>query len=176
MKFAFIFVTAGVLLAGPAGAVNCMNGIPPSNPDSVYTVHGDGTVTDTRTGLMWKVCPEGRPWSADACATSGGYRYTWEQAMSIAETSSYAGHDDWRLPNIKELLSLAEECRVSPSINDDIFPGGWIQALDFWSNSPTTDSGGGSMWVAFSGSGALGMPTGAGSLIGLSVRLVRNAE
>ena len=60
--------------SGAAQAVTCLNGIPASNPDNIYTVHGDGTVTDTRTGLMWKQCLEGQTWSGSACA--GGAR-TW---------------------------------------------------------------------------------------------------
>ena len=51
------------LAAGAAQAVTCPSGIAASNPDSVYSVdtsHPDGTtVTDTRTGLMWKRCLEG---------------------------------------------------------------------------------------------------------------------
>lgn len=57
-----------------------------------YVDNGDGTVTDLRTGLMWQQTP--------------GPKMTWEQAASGAETLTLAGHDDWRLPSIKEMYSL----------------------------------------------------------------------
>ena len=34
---------------------------------------------------------------------------TWEEALRYAESLTLANHDDWRLPNIKELQSLNEE-------------------------------------------------------------------
>lgn len=51
---------AWLSLAGTVQAVTCEKNLPASNPDAVYAEHGDGTVTDTRTGLMWKQCVEGR--------------------------------------------------------------------------------------------------------------------
>ena len=111
----------GLLLASAgAQAVTCQNNIPPSNPDSIYTSNNDGTVTDTRTGLMWKQCVEGL--SGTDCATGSATLFTWAAALAHAEGHSFAGHDDWRLPNIKELRSLVEECRTDPAINDTVFP------------------------------------------------------
>ena len=57
------------LAAGAAQAVTCASGIAASNPDTIYTVHGDGTVTDTRTGLMWKQCLEG--YGGAGCTADG---------------------------------------------------------------------------------------------------------
>ena len=34
-------------------------------PDSRYTDHGNGTVTDTKTGLSWKQCSEGQTASSE---------------------------------------------------------------------------------------------------------------
>lgn len=128
------------LLPGLALAVTCSDGtIPPSNPDSIYTDHGDGTVTDTRTGLMWKRCSEGQSWSGTGCLNSAK-TYIWKSALEEAEASTFANHDDWRLPNLKELRSLVEECRYSPAINDVLFPG--TSSSNFWSGSPHTGHGG----------------------------------
>jgi len=68
----------------------------------------DGTVTDSGTHLMWQ---QGERGFMD-----------WEAALTTCETSTLAGNTDWRLPNHKELLSLVDDTRVSPSINIVKFP------------------------------------------------------
>ena len=57
-----------------------------------YTDNGDGTITDNVTGLMWQQDP--------------GAKMSYAQAVAGAESFDLAGHDDWRLPTIKELYSL----------------------------------------------------------------------
>jgi hypothetical protein len=61
--------------------------------------NGDGTVTDTSTGLMWLQ-------DANYAKTSGydpDGRMTWNKAMAWADALVYAGYDDWRLPIIKDI-------------------------------------------------------------------------
>ncbi len=116
-----------------AHAVTCVNNLPPSNPDADYTVHGNGTATDTRNGLMWKVCVEGQIWSAGVCSDVPS-TFTWANALAHAEGHSFASRTDWRLPNVKELRSLVEECRFNPAINDAIFPS--TPSSGVWSGSP----------------------------------------
>jgi hypothetical protein len=65
---------------------------------------GDGTVADRATGLIWARQDSGVP-------------MTWEEALRYAENFSLAGHDDWRLPNAKELQSLVDYSR-SPDTTD----------------------------------------------------------
>jgi hypothetical protein len=138
-----------LLWAGTAQAVPCQNNLPASNPDSVYTVHGNGTVTDTRTGLMWKQCAEGL--SGATCESGSAQSFTWADALDHAETSTFAGYTDWRLPNVKELSSLVEDCRGSPSINTERFPN--TPSSNFWSGSPLANAlGSNYAWsVYFSG-------------------------
>jgi hypothetical protein len=57
-----------------------------------YEDHGDGTVTDRVTGLMWQQDP--------------GAKKTYEQAAQGARKCRLAGHADWRFPTIKEIYSL----------------------------------------------------------------------
>lgn len=124
----------GFLLSAAAQAVTCQNNIPPSNPDNIYINHGNGTVTDTRTGLMWKQCVEGL--SGTNCTTGSAKSYDWAGALAHSESHSFAGHDDWRMPNIKELRSLVEECRAWPAINDSLFPS--QSDSEVWSGSPNS--------------------------------------
>jgi len=116
-----------------AQAVQCQNNIPPSNPDHAYVDHGDGTITDTRTGLMWKRCSEGQSWTGFTC-NGYGSTHTWGEALQLTAAASDAGYNDWRLPNINELESLVEYCASLPAINSDVFPN--TPSSGFWSASP----------------------------------------
>lgn len=141
------FITLlGALVFGSAHAVQCLNNIPPTNPDNAYEVHGDGTVTDTRTGLMWKRCSEGQTWDGSTCAGSVS-TFTWADALNHVLTLTDAGYDDWRLPNRNELESLVEDCTYNPAINTGIFPN--TPSSGFWSNSPFASSSSGAWEVSF---------------------------
>ena len=165
-----------LLWAGSAQAVPCQNNFPPSNPDSVYTDHGDGTVTDSRTGLMWKQCAEGL--SGGTCQTGSFQTFTWANALAHVEGSTFASHTDWRLPNVKELSSLVEECRVSPAINTNRFPN--TPSSNFWSGSPSVllpdtqpDISDHAWYVRFDNGGASFYPR---SIDFGGVRLVRSGQ
>lgn len=84
-------------------------------PQPRFTDNGDGTVTDHMTGLMW--------------STSYSSAY-WGTAMQNCDNSTLAGHDDWRLPNIRELRSLLSDfSRYSPVSELNIPPAG------FWTST-----------------------------------------
>lgn len=67
-----------------------------------YTDNGDGTVTDTVTGLTWQQSPDT---NGDGVINSAD-KLTYDQASAGASSFTLAGYDDWRLPTIKELYSL----------------------------------------------------------------------
>ena len=67
-------------------------------PDPRFTDHGDGTVTDNLTGLEWVKAPH------SLSGNSGSM--DWNDAVDFCRNLYYAGHSDWRLPNIKELESM----------------------------------------------------------------------
>lgn len=76
-----------------------------------FTDNGNGTVTDNLTGLVWvKVV------YADTI--------TWEDALVYAESLSFAGQTDWRLPNIKELQSICQQTISNPTISNSFFSVG----------------------------------------------------
>lgn len=60
--------------------------------------NGDGTITDRATRRMWM-------------ADDSGAGMNWQQALKYAEQFSFAGYDDWRLPDAKELQSLVDYSR-----------------------------------------------------------------
>ncbi|WP_086775624.1 DUF1566 domain-containing protein [Vibrio coralliirubri] len=64
-----------------------------SNPMR-YQDNGDGTVTDLNTGLMWQKAHDTA-------------KRNLADSEAVVEAMTLAGFDDWRLPTIKELYSLA---------------------------------------------------------------------
>ena len=118
-------------------------------PNSRYRIQGDGTVIDTKTGLMWMQCSLDQTYEASDNSCSGSIvGYTWQAALAEASGYSFAGHDDWRLPNLNELRSLVAYDRYSPSINSDIFPN--TTSSSYWSSSPTSDSSSYAWGLSFS--------------------------
>ena len=110
-----------------------------------YTNNNEGTVTDKKTGLMWKQCPEGLSNSEGLidCSIGGAAtnkNNTYKVAIELAEKTTFPtdeGYSDWRLPNIKELRSLVAFDRYSPAINRTLFPN--TPTGGFWSSSPTAN-------------------------------------
>jgi PKD repeat protein len=72
-----------------------------------YVDHGNGTVTDTGTGLIWQ-------------KSDDGIKRIWKDALASCEQLSLAGCMDWRLPNVRELETLVAVGRSKPAI-DSIF-------------------------------------------------------
>jgi hypothetical protein len=143
--------------------------IPATASASRFTDHGDGTVTDQATRLQWKRCSEGQDWSGGTCSgTAAGY--TWQQALQQADTPSFAGKDDWRLPDIAELTSIVEEACQVPAIDLGLFPA--TPGSVYWSSSPDasyTDSA----WVLYFYYGGSGH---GNKLNAYRVRLVRGGQ
>jgi hypothetical protein len=113
----------------------CNDRINQTAPASRFTDHGNGTVTDVRTGLMWQRCMVGYTFSDngtpgtladDSCTPSATTTFLWQQALQDAVAlnaqGGFGGFADWRLPNIKELISIVEHKCASPAINETIFP------------------------------------------------------
>jgi len=129
------------------------NSIAASTPDVDFVDHGDGTITHTKTGLMWMKCTIGL--SGLSCGTGTQTSYTWTNALAAVKTfniTGFAGYSDWRMPNIKELMSIVEQQCVGPAINQNIFPTPFV--LTYLSSSPVNWSGpnGNKVWaVNFSG-------------------------
>ncbi len=74
---------------------------------NAFIDNGDGTVTDGATGLMWSQSDNG-------VGLNWGNALAWLQEKN---DENYLGHDDWRLPNAKELQSLVDYTR-SPDTTD----------------------------------------------------------
>ncbi|CAK8722426.1 hypothetical protein GCAAIG_12085 [Candidatus Electronema halotolerans] len=130
-----------------------------------YIDHGDGTVTDTKTGLMWKRCLEGL--EGVNCEEGKVKTYTWNEAVERFKNVEYAGYSDWRLPTIDELKTLVHcskgvadkesgrcnEGSERPMINQQAFPNAEAKFV-VWSGSPYADNSGYAWFVSFLYSGS----------------------
>ncbi|MCP4367561.1 MAG: DUF1566 domain-containing protein, partial [Deltaproteobacteria bacterium] len=63
-----------------------------------YTDNGNGTISDSSTGLMWS-------------QTDSSAGLNWKDALAWVQSknaANFLGHNDWRLPNSKELQSIVD--------------------------------------------------------------------
>ncbi len=83
---------------------------PENTPD--YVNNGDGTITDMVTGLMWQRTPDR---NGDGTINASD-KVTYSEAVDGASSCKTGGHNDWRLPTIKELYSLIMFSGVDPIV------------------------------------------------------------
>jgi hypothetical protein len=93
-----------------------------------FTDNGDGTVTDSKTGLTWQRCLEGQTFSGSTCNSSATAK-TWSQALALTANG-------FRVPNIKELQSIVDETTQSPAVSTACFPMTAGATIYVWSSSP----------------------------------------
>lgn len=104
-----------------------------------YIDNGDGTISDTLTGLMWlqndKIfCgEEGHP----------------QQAAKVkARTFKFAGHNDWRVPGYYELISIVDFDGKNGLLNE-LFKG--HRGGYFWTSQTYVPNTTNAMVVGFNG-------------------------
>ena len=82
--------------------------VPPAAPakeiarDGRFIVYENGTVLDTRTGLMW-------------AAKDNGSNINWQDAKRYCESYSGGGYSDWRIPTQDELAGLDDPSKTYQS-------------------------------------------------------------
>jgi Protein of unknown function (DUF1566) len=108
----------------------------PTTPTSDFINNGNGTVTHKTTGLTWMRCALGQTWTGTSCSGTAA-TYTYDEAIALKR--SFAGHSDWRLPNIAELQTIGERESTCPAINTVMFPNTPTDSCSwqsgFWSAS-----------------------------------------
>lgn len=107
-----------------------------------FVDNGDGTVTDRSTGLMW---------SRDDSGTG----MDWKEALAWVQeknAEAWLGHDDWRLPDAKELQGIVDYGRApdatSSAAIDPVFhttsivnEAGQTDFPAFWSSTTHVNDG-----------------------------------
>lgn len=114
---------------------------PATTPTERFTSDIEGTASDSITKLMWKKCIEGQAYHNETCSGTS-LALPWVDAIEFANSSTFAGFTDWRLPNIKELASIIERQCYDPALNLDVFPmadtdrGFYPGSHRIWSSTP----------------------------------------
>ena len=121
-----------------------------------YADNGDGTITDLSTGLMWeKKNDDDTPHDVDnyyLWSGSGSEETIWDwlDDVNAEGGTGFAGHSDWRIPNLRELQSIVNYGvvfpgpTVSPAFNAPCAPGCTVTAcsctasFSYWTS--TTNS------------------------------------
>lgn len=110
-----------------------------------FTDMGDGTIKDNATGLMWIKDPStspGSPWNASK---------VWNDAIDNCLALTYAGHNDWRLPNAAEILSVVDYSEVNPAIDGTFFPNTYAGHYYWTSTTYKGDTDKAWAWFAYHG-------------------------
>lgn len=101
-------------------------------PTPTFTDNGDGTITDSITGLMW-------PKDGNSAGANNGNVATQQQILAFITQlnlgTGFAGHTDWRLPNYKELSSIIDYNKSAPTIYSEFVN---IKANKYWTSSNST--------------------------------------
>ncbi len=115
-----------------------------------FVDNGNGTITDRSSGLMWTRKDSGKGMS-------------WVSALGYCEGLKTGGHDDWRLPNVKELQYIVDYNRspdttqsaaISPLFENSLVPNevGKPDFPFYWSSTTHLDGpkpGDNAAYVAF---------------------------
>lgn len=108
------------------------------------TVNSDVVIIDRATGLMWVQ-------DGNSAGANSGAVDTWAACIAVAGALNFAGFEDWRLPNIFELISLIDWEKAEPVLdalfdNISLMTGYWsstnyrIDDLGAWTVSFATPS------------------------------------
>ena len=143
---------------------------------AAFTDNGDGTITDSTTGLVWDKCSRGQVWDntiPPGTCTGTASTHDWAAALAeatVANAASHRGQADWRLPNRTELESLVKIDAFNPAIDGTHFPA--TPSDWYWTSTTYAPNPAGAWYVNFNdGFTGLGNKVGTGH-----VRLVRSGQ
>ena len=141
-------------------------------PPLHYQDNGDGTVTDLNTGLMWEQKVAG----GGGCTTAlhaVDATCPWAQAtgawIDAVNAEGFAGYNDWRYPNVRELMSIVDYSTINPAIALVFGP---TAAANYWSSTSGANNPG-DAWSVFFFSGFVLFASENGAL---RVRAVRGGQ
>lgn len=129
---------------------------PTATPTPRFLDNGNGTITDTTTGLMWeKQSDDGGLHDKDAryswslSGSTGPNGTTFSAFLPTLNATRFGGYKDWRLPTLQELQTLVSRGAGTPGMplvpaafNNNCRPGCSVTqcscttALNYWTVTP----------------------------------------
>lgn len=164
-------VGLGLTAQADAQQVCDSEGVLASSPTARFVSEDDGTTVDQLTQLMWQRCPIGQTWAGQGC-TGEAMRLNWPDGLAAAERMNRTGshfYNDWRVPSLRELATVAERRCTRPRINLQVFPG--TPPAGFWTSTASLQDKGQVYSLDFDAGGIRQVAHDAA----LHVRLVRSA-
>ena len=172
-------MVGALLAAGAAVQAEDFPGDGVTGPALRYHTQGDGTIRDNNTLLIWEVKDGGSgihgvnrtfTWSSSGSAADGTaftvFLDTLNNKCDGDETTpctrkgdckgigngkcGYAGHRDWRMPNVKELQSIVDYSTFNPAIASSF--SGLTAAGSYWSSTSYANFPS-DAWLVFFGDG-----------------------
>ncbi|MEI7802797.1 MAG: DUF1566 domain-containing protein, partial [Bacteroidota bacterium] len=101
-----------------------------------FLLNGNGTVTDTVTGLIWQ-------------QTDGG-EMTIENAHQYCDTLTLGGYNDWRLPTAHESFSILNQQFANPALDNSVFI---TTDAEYWWTGTFQINDSSKVWVTNAGGG-----------------------
>ena len=102
-------------------------GCPTEDRFEIQVLGGDEVILDHCTGLMWQ-------------RETASVLLTWQDALIYCDDLGYAGVTDWRLPNIRELHSLAHYGVGPINIDPVAFPDTGMLDTKYWSSNTSVQT------------------------------------
>ena len=116
--------------------VRCVSGSSQAQPS--FSDNGNGTVTDSSTGLQWQKCSAGQGNITGNCSTGTASSLIWASAITYCQNLTINGISGWRLPNINELRSIVDYTKSSsPLIDSTAFPN--TLSTSYWSSTSNSE-------------------------------------
>lgn len=163
-----------------------------SGPARSYTSLAGGMIQDNVTSLIWEKkenmdstidytnphdADNTYTWCNTDSNTNGGYSGTCGASntiefLSALNTANFGGHNDWRLPTIKELATLVELRHSSPAIEPVFAVNG--QSAHYWSSTTNAHNPHNAWFVDFPYDSSNGLNANKSS--GYYVRAVRGGQ
>jgi hypothetical protein len=139
-------ISIRLVRGSPAGSAAFTYETAPYGTDAAGNV-----VVDLRTGYRWRRCSEGQVWDGSVCVGEAA-KFLHEEALSRAQFQP-----GWRLPNVKELASVAAATNVQIADHNVVFPG--VLPEPYWTATPFLPITGGNVWyVNFTNGSVYGWP------------------